>query len=111
MFVDLPSLKTIRNVSGFPGSLSTVIESIDDQWFKFIWIDLPSLQSIEFGEYACAGMNDPCSSLIMRSLNEGIWIEMIDLPNLTSLTSEDGSFGNVCVVILESKNIYWRLID
>ena len=31
---------------------------------------------------------------------------MIDLPNLTSLTSEDGSFYNVCVVILESKNIY-----
>ena len=76
----------------------------------FIWIDLPSLQSIEFGEYACSGMNDPCCSLIMRSLNEGIWIEMIDLPNLTSLTSENKSFCNVCVVTLESMNIYWRLL-
>ena len=72
----------------------------------FIWIDLPSLQSIEFGEYACTGRVDPCCSLIMRSLNEGIWIEMIDLPNLTSLTSEERSFYNVCVVILESMNNY-----
>ena len=32
IIVDLPSLKTIKNMSGFPGSLSTVIESIDDQW-------------------------------------------------------------------------------
>ena len=76
----------------------------------FIWIDLPSLQSIEFGGGACAGRVDPCSSLIMRSLNKGIWIEMIDLPNLTSLTSENRSFCNVCVVTLESMNIYWRLL-
>ena len=35
-----------------------------------IVIDLPSLQSIQLGEYALDGKNDESCSLIMRSMNE-----------------------------------------
>ena len=44
---------------------------------EMIWIDLPSLQSIELGYQALTGKNDDSCSLTMRSNNEMIgndWI-------------------------------------
>ena len=41
---------------------------------EMIWIDLPSLQSIQLGEGALNGNRDDLScSLIMQSNNEMIW--------------------------------------
>ena len=39
---------------------------------EMIWIDLPSLQSIQLGEGALVGRNDESCSLKMRSNNEMI---------------------------------------
>ena len=43
---------------------------------EMIWIDLPSLQSITFGQYALNGSDEDFCSLTMRSTNE--MIEMIE---------------------------------
>ena len=37
---------------------------------EMIVIDLPSLQSIQLGQYVVAGNDDESCSLIMRSMNE-----------------------------------------
>ena len=37
---------------------------------EMIVIDLPSLQSIQLGEWALRGRNNESCSLIMRSMNE-----------------------------------------
>ena len=56
-----------------------------------IVIDLPSLQSITLGWSALYGRNDDDScSLIMRSNNEMIRNDGIDLPNLTSIDNSGG---------------------
>ena len=39
---------------------------------EMISIDLPSLQSMQLGNWALAGRNDESCILIMRSMNEGI---------------------------------------
>ena len=43
---------------------------------EMIDVDLPSLQSIQLGEYALDGSGDDSSSLIMRSNNELIGYDL-----------------------------------
>ena len=74
---------------------------------EMIDVDLPSLESIQLGKYALEGRDYYSSSLIMRSNNEMIRkICFVDLPNLTSITSEKYSFYNPRWVTLESISAY-----
>ena len=43
---------------------------------EMIDVDLPSLQSIQLGKWALAGIDDDSSSLIMRSNNELIGYDL-----------------------------------
>ena len=66
------------------------------------WLDLPSLQSIQLGEYALFGSKS--TSFIMRSrmkLKE--MIEWLDLPNLTFIDSVWAAFYIMGGVTLESR--------
>ena len=85
----------------FYGSLSTVISSIWMIWMIW-WIDLPHLNSIKLGSSALfERWDDSSCSLKMESdidINELI----IDLPNLTSITSNGSSFCNPYSVTLSS---------
>ena len=68
------------------------------EWFEWI-IDLPQLNSIKLGSFALAGRDD--CSLKMKSnidMNELI----IDLPNLTSISSDEYSFLYPRIVTLSS---------
>lgn len=68
-------------------------------------LDLPSLQSIRLGVESLSGeWSDFSSSLLMQSLNEMIVIVLlfVDLPILTSIISQGGSFRNTGKVRLES---------
>ena len=49
--------------------MSTVIESISFLMNEIICIDLPSLRSVDLGDCALAGVNNPSCSLIMRSIS------------------------------------------
>ena len=80
---------------------------------EMIWIDLPSLQSIQLGWYSFHGIwNDDSCSLTMRSNYDSKWFN-VDLPNLTSITSRGYSFEQTRIVILESifENEYWKYLD
>ena len=64
--VDLPKLKTvvIGNLA-FDEACSVVFES---KWNGFVSsLDLPSLESIDFGEWAANGRDEDCCELVMRS--------------------------------------------
>lgn len=70
-----------------------------------VWIDLPSLQSIELGYNSLCGSNfDSSCSLTMRSSHCYLDFRNVDLPKLSSLTSSRGfSFCYPRSVIFESK--------
>ena len=73
---------------------------------EMIVIDLPSLQSITLGNSTLCGRLESCS-LIMRSTNNIIRnISNIDLPNLTSINSENGGFVLPRSITLESIPIF-----
>ena len=72
------------------------------------YVDLPHLNSINLGEYALAGRNNDDCSLKMESnidMNELI----LDLPNLTSITSNGDSFSYPRSITLSSNlmNVLW----
>ena len=74
---------------------------------EMIDVDLPSLRSIQLGQDALKGRDYYSSSLIMRSIM--IWMKKIcfvDLPNLTSITSNEWSFDYPRVVTLASISEY-----
>ena len=52
-------------------------------------IDLPHLKSIKLGEYALAGRWDDSSCSLTMESNNDINELIIDLPNLTSITSNE----------------------
>ena len=77
------------------------------EWFEWL-IDLPHLNSINLGYAALNGRNNDDCSLIMESdidMNELI----IDLPNLTSITSEGDTFDHLRSISLSSLilNEWW----
>ena len=66
-------------------------------------IDLPHLNSIKLGEFALAGRYDDSScSLKMESNIDMNELMRIDLPNLTSITSNGDSFKYPQSVTLSS---------
>ena len=71
---------------------------------EMIDIDLPSLQSIQLGEEALAGIDYDSCSLTLRSNNTLlVMICFVDLPNLKSINnSEGGSFYYPRKLTLES---------
>ena len=65
-------------------------------------LDLPSLQSIQLGQWALDGVLSESCSLVMRSI-ANIEIEyIVDLPNLSYLHSRGKSFENPSVVKMTS---------
>ena len=70
-------------------------------------IDLPSLQSIQLGEYALEGRKDDDScSLIMRSNNELIGYDLFCRSSKSNINSEGISFLNPREVTLASISEY-----
>ena len=76
------------------------------QWYQVFElnesiIDLPHLNSIKLGSWALLGRNDSSCSLLMESdIDWTNWF--LDLPNLTSITSNWGSFYEPRSVTLSS---------
>ena len=71
------------------------------EWFEWLIIDLPHLNSIKLGWYALEGRDDSSCSLIMESIIW--WVNwLLDLPNLTSITSDGDSFYYPRFVTLSS---------
>ena len=70
-------------------------------------IDLPSLQSIQLGEYALEGRKDDDScSLIIRSNNELIGYDLFCRSSKSNINSEGISFLNPREVTLASISEY-----
>ena len=66
--IDLPSLQCIViGNDAFAVSVSTVIESMVQEWMNYR-ADLPSLHSIELGNYALFGSDEEYSCLQMKSI-------------------------------------------
>lgn len=109
--IDLPALQHIvLGKMAFNQSFTTIIESIHLYWLNILVVDLPSLQSIELGEGALCGRDDDSScSLTMRGIISWLidWCSL-DLPQLTSITSNGYSFFYPRIVIMESLLIELR---
>ena len=76
--------------------------SFNDYAGEFELKNLPQLQSIQIGTIGSHSFNFHYSSFVIRGIELILNIELLDLPNLQSITLGGSAFGNSLSTIIES---------
>ena len=76
--------------------------SFSDFAGEFELKNLPQLQSIRIGIIGTNSYNYFCSSLVIRGMDMLLKLNILDLPNLQSITLGDWAFANILSAVFES---------